>query len=166
MLRILRKHASSWIIKILLGVIVVVFIFFGFGSFSSKKANMVASVNGKIITPEQYRRAYNNLIDQYRYSFGGNLSNEMIKMLQLDQKALDLLIDQRVLLNEAKNLKIKISNDELENALMKITAFQDAGKFSGQRYRKLLSRSRITPEKFEASQREMMVTEKLKSLLA
>ncbi|MBW2318129.1 MAG: SurA N-terminal domain-containing protein, partial [Deltaproteobacteria bacterium] len=33
MLHLMRKHAGSWLIKVVLGVIVVVFVFWGVGSY-------------------------------------------------------------------------------------------------------------------------------------
>jgi peptidyl-prolyl cis-trans isomerase D len=35
MLNVMRKNAQSWLIKLILGAIVVVFVFWGVGSFTS-----------------------------------------------------------------------------------------------------------------------------------
>ena len=64
MLSLMRKHATSWLIKILLGAIVIVFVFWGVGSFRSRKGSLVASVNGDIIIAEEYNQAYNALLEQ------------------------------------------------------------------------------------------------------
>ena len=53
MLRLMRDYATSWMIKIILGAIVVVFVFWGVGSFRNRKANIIASVNGDAITLEE-----------------------------------------------------------------------------------------------------------------
>ncbi|MDL1984240.1 MAG: SurA N-terminal domain-containing protein, partial [Deltaproteobacteria bacterium] len=37
MLRFLRQSATSWLIKIILGAIVIVFVFWGVGSFRSQR---------------------------------------------------------------------------------------------------------------------------------
>jgi peptidyl-prolyl cis-trans isomerase D len=73
MLNVMRKHAGSWMIKVVLFAIVIVFVFWGVGSFRSREANKVAVVNDEIISVVEYRRAYNNLIDQYRQRFGSSL---------------------------------------------------------------------------------------------
>ena len=66
MLKFMRTHATSFLIKVLLGAIVLVFIFWGVGSFRTQRLERVASVNGQPITQEQYREAYNLLLEGYR----------------------------------------------------------------------------------------------------
>ena len=46
----MRKHAGSWAIKLLLGAIVIVFVFWGVGSFRAQRGGRVAMVNGDQIT--------------------------------------------------------------------------------------------------------------------
>ena len=86
MLNLMRKHASSWMIKVLLFAIVVVFSFWGVGSFRSRQASKVATVNGEVIHVADYQRAYNNLLDQYRQQFGTSLNDKMIEMLQIKRQ--------------------------------------------------------------------------------
>ena len=64
MLKLLRVHATSWIIKLLLGAIVIVFVFWGVGSWRSQRAMRVAVVNEEVITLDAYREAYNNIMEQ------------------------------------------------------------------------------------------------------
>jgi len=46
-LSLMRKHAKSWLIKFLIGIIAVVFIFYFGYSFRSKGGVKVAYVNGE-----------------------------------------------------------------------------------------------------------------------
>ncbi len=164
MLRIMRKQASNWLIKILLGAIVVVFIFWGVGSFS-KKGGRVALVNGDQITVDEYKNAYNNLIEQLRQRFKNNLDEGMIEALQLEQQALNQLVNNRLLVQEARRLKFKISDKELADAIMSIGAFQRDGLFDNRLYTSVLSRNRMSPEEFEIAQRESMLVNKLRSFI-
>jgi len=104
----MRDYATSWLIKVVLGAIVIVFVFWGVGSFRNRKANSVASVNGDIITLGDYRSTYNRLLEQTRQRFGGSLNEEMLKLLQLNRKALDQLVDQQLMLQKAADLKIRV----------------------------------------------------------
>lgn len=164
MLRIMRKQASNWLIKILLGAIVVVFIFWGVGSFS-KKGGRVALVNGDQITVDEYKNAYNNLIEQLRQRFKNNLDEGMIEALQLEQQALNQLVNNRLLVQEARRLKFKISDKELADAIMSLGAFQRDGLFDNRLYTSVLSRNRMSPEEFEIAQRESMLVNKLRSFI-
>ncbi|KPK21764.1 MAG: hypothetical protein AMK69_21045, partial [Nitrospira bacterium SG8_3] len=83
MLSLMRKHAGSWLIKAILGVIVVVFIFWGVGSYRAQRGNRVAVVNGATISLEAFRSAYNQLMEQYRKQFGNALDEKLLKTLDL-----------------------------------------------------------------------------------
>ncbi len=165
MLQAMREHASSWIIKVLLGIIVVVFVFFGVGSYRSQKGNYVAIVNGQQISKEEFRNVYNNLIQQMRQRFGNNLSEDMIKMLQVKKQAMDRLIGQTVILQEAESLNIKVTNDELKDAIRSMTVFQKNGVFDSATYQTLLNRIQMSPEKFEDDQKRQILTNKLSTLV-
>ena len=146
MLRLMREKATSWIIKVLLGAIVVVFIFWGIGSFRAQRVGRVALVNGEQITLDEHREAYNNLVEQLRQRFGNNLNEEMIKMLQVRKQALNQLIDNKLLVQEARRLKFRVSDKELAEAITKIEAFQRAGVFDSLLYQSVLNRLRMNPE--------------------
>jgi peptidyl-prolyl cis-trans isomerase D len=165
MLSLMRKHAGTWMIKIILGAIVIVFIFWGVGSYRSRQSGKVASVNGTIITLDAYRESYNNLIEQVRQSFGNNLNEELIRMLQLRKRALDQLVDKTLMLQAAEKLKLTISDAELAESIRNIRAFQTAGVFDSGRYLNILSRNRLTPEDFEVQQRETLIINKLQGLI-
>lgn len=165
MLRLMRKQAGSWLIKILLGAIVIVFIFWGVGSFRSQRGGRVALVNGDQITMDDYRETYNNLIEQFRRRFGNNLDEDMLKQLQVKRQALNQLIDNKLLVQESKRLKFRVSEKELTDAILNITAFQRDGMFDSRLYRNILDRLRMTPEAFEVAQKNAMLIDKLRTLI-
>jgi peptidyl-prolyl cis-trans isomerase D len=165
MLRFMRKQAGSWLIKILLGAIVIVFIFWGVGSFRSQRGGRVALVNGDQITLDEYREAYNNLLEQLRRRFGNNLDEDMLKQLQVKRQALNQLINNKLLVQESKRLKFRVSEKELADAISNITAFQRAGMFDSRLYRDILDRLRMTPEAFEETQKNAMMIDKLRTLI-
>ena len=165
MLRLMRKHAGNWLIKILLGAIVIVFIFWGVGSFRAERGGRVALVNGDQITLDEYRSTYNDLIEQLRSRFGNKLNDKLIETLQVKKQALNRLINNRLLIQEAQKLKFRVSKKELANAIVHIPAFQRSGVFDKYLYKNVLDRLRMTPESFEASQKDEMLINKLKTLV-
>ena len=165
MLSLMRKHATSWLIKIILGAIVVVFVLWGVGSWTSQRSGMVATVNGEMITAEDYRAAYKRLIEQVRQSFGNNLNDELIKTLQLEKQALNQLIDNILMRQAASELKMRVSDEELSQSIRNISAFQTAGVFDPRLYQGVLNRNDLTPEAFEMSQRDALLMNKLNNLI-
>jgi peptidyl-prolyl cis-trans isomerase D len=165
MLRLMREQAGSWLIKVLLGAIVIVFVFWGVGSFRSQRGDRIATVNGDPITLDEYRNTFDNLVDQLRRRFGNNLDGDMIEKLQVKKQALNQLINNTLLLQEAKRLKFRVSDTELADAISEIPGFQEAGRFDNRLYRNVLERLRMTPEEFEVAQRNGMMIEKLSTLI-
>ncbi|MBU4258836.1 MAG: SurA N-terminal domain-containing protein [Proteobacteria bacterium] len=165
MLRFLRQSATSWLIKIILGAIVVVFVFWGVGSFRAQRKARVALVNGETIILDEYREAYNNIIEQLRQRLGNNLNDDMIKMLNVKGQALDMLIDKKLMLQEATKFDLRVTDNELADAIRQIEAFQTDDKFDSQIYKNVLNRNRLTPEEFELIQKEAMIIEKIRSFI-
>ena len=165
MLNVMRKQAGSWMIKVILFAIVIVFVFWGVGSFRTQEATKVATVNDEIISVAEYRRAYNNLIDQYRQRFGSSLNDGMIEMLNIKKQALDQLIDRTVLLQEAKKLDLRVSDAEVAESIMGTAIFQNNGSFDKRRYQSILAQVHLTPEEFEADQKNVLLGEKLTRII-
>ncbi len=165
MLDLMRKHAGSWMIKVILFVIVIVFIFWGVGSVKSRRANRVAEVNGEVITVSEYRDVYENLKDQYRRVYGSNLTEELLKMLNLKQQALWRLIDRKIMLQQAGKMGLQVTDAELAASIQSIKAFQTDGVFDPGRYQRVLARVRMTPEAFEVEQRQNLLIARLQNIL-
>ena len=165
MLHLMRKHATTWMIKIILGAIVVVFVFWGVGSRRQQRASRVASVNGEPITIEEYKEAYNDILEGLKQSFGNRLTDDVLKAFQINRQAMDRVMNQKVLLQEARRLNFRVTDKELANNIRNVGVFQKAGIFDADRYRRVLVASRLTPESFEEIQRTSMLTEKLRTFI-
>jgi len=165
MLNIMRKHAGSWLIKVILGVIVVVFVFWGVGSYRSRQESRIAVVNGEVIALDEYRNAYQRLEDQYRSQFGDALNRDLLESLNLKEQALEQLINRRLLLQEADRLGLRVSDDELIRAIQGVSAFQENGRFSSRRYQRMLALNRMSPEMFEESMRQELLVEKMQDII-
>jgi peptidyl-prolyl cis-trans isomerase D len=165
MLSLMRKHAGTWLIKFILGAIVVVFVFWGVGSYTSQRSNRVATVNGEAVTLEDYRAGYNQLLDQMRQSFGNNLTEDLIQKLGLQQRALDQIVERMLMRQAAAEMGLQVTDEELAESISRVPAFQTAGAFDSRRYSNLLSLNRLTPEAFEMNQRNSLLVQKLQRLI-
>lgn len=163
MLKIMREQAGSWFIKIILGAIVLVFIFWGVGTFDADRLAKVATVNDAIITANEYEAAYNRLVNQYR-QYGMNIDEKTVTRLR--EQALEQLIDRQLMLQEAQRLNFKVTDGELVEDIREMSVFQnEGGSFDKQLYNRVLSANRLTPEGFEISHREDMLLRKLTSFI-
>ena len=165
MLSLMRKHAGSWLIKVLLGGIAITFIFWGGYQATSRRSGRVASVNGETIAVEEYRITYKRLIEQVQQRFGNNLDEEMVKSLQLPKQAINQLVDQMLMRQAATELDLRVSDEDLSRSIKSISAFQTAGVFDPRLYKLVLDRNNLSPESFEVSQRDSLLVEKLNNII-
>ena len=161
----MRKHATSWLIKVALFAIVIVFIFWGGYSFTERRASRIAVVNGSYIGMPEFQSMYRNLEDQMRRQFGRQFSSELAQSLNLKAQALEQLINRRLLLEEARWLKLEITREELQKTILSFPAFQTNGQFDPQRYQRTLRFLRLTPQDFEASQQQDLLINKVRRFI-
>ena len=166
MLRVLREHASSWMLKAILILVAVTFISWGgYSYFRGKEETYVAKVNDVTIERREYSDAFQNTIKQYQRALGPAFSEKMIEELGLREKILEDLIKNILILQEAKRLGISVSDAELREIIESIPAFQVNGQFDQRRYEWALHSNRMTPEQFEKSQRENLLISKMVNLI-
>jgi len=165
MLELMRRHAKSWIMKLLLFLIIIVFALY-FGSMGGQQtAESIATVDGKAISYVEYEREYQNLLEVTQQRFKGMLTDEIIKSLNLKQRAFDNLINRAVILRKADELGIKVTDEEVRSSILSFPGFQRDGVFKEYLYQDLLRMNHLTPEEFEASHKQNILVEKIRELL-
>jgi len=164
-LSIMRRHAKSWLIKFLIGIIAVVFVFYFGYSFTSNQALKIAYVNGEVISGPEYEKAYRDMISAYQARYKDMWNENLIKMLNLKTQALNALIDRRLMTQAAKRLGIDVTQEECQQAILEYPAFQVNGQFDMGRYQALLSQNHMTPEDFETSIAHELLNKKLDQFL-
>jgi peptidyl-prolyl cis-trans isomerase D len=150
MLNVFRKYATSWLIKVALGLIVIVFIFWGGYSYQSREAGRLAKVYDKYVTYAEYHKAYDQLLENYRRQFGKMFSDELVQQLNLKQQALDMVINRYIISRAAEDLGLAATEEEVQHAVLQYPVFQSDGKFEQNRYVQILRQSRLSPEMFES----------------
>ena len=165
LLNLMRKHARNWLMKIILGIIVVVFVFY-FGSMGGKqRTERIAMIDGKPIVYADFQREYQNLLDMYRQRFGQQLTEEMLKAMNLKQQALDNLINQAIVLMKAEEMNIRVTVEDVKAAILSYPGFQRNGVFNERIYEQTLRTNKMSPEEFEDIQKKMLITLKVEDLI-
>jgi peptidyl-prolyl cis-trans isomerase D len=158
MLDFIRKKKESVVVKavfvfIVLSFIGTIFLVWGKGSDGmGGSGGYAAKVNGKKISYDDYRNAYENIRNSYMQLYGQAMPPELEKVLGLKKVALDNLIDRILILSEAKKMGIKVSKDEVTAAIAAMPFFQKDGVFNFELYQKALNSQRIPAKDFEESQ--------------
>jgi peptidyl-prolyl cis-trans isomerase D len=166
MLNKMRESAGSWMIKILLGLVVLAFVFMGAGSFNAGRVNRAATVNGEPVPIKDYQQAYQGLVDRLREQFGEQLDNDMLEMFDLKRQAMDRVIEAELMRQKADAYNIRVSSEELAESIKQAPIFQHKGQFSPRLYQAVLGKYRLTSLEFEDIQREDLLLAKLEAMLA
>ncbi len=166
MLDLMRKHATSWIIKVALGGIIVVFVFwYGWSGPTEKSRDFVAKVNDDVITYDQYRNAYEAELEKIRMRFKGGIPSELMEKLNLKKNVLQAMIDRQLLLQEAKKLGLTVTDQDLIDDLKYNPMFQRDGAFDENIYRVYLSSLKLSPIAFERERKQELLEQQLADLL-
>lgn len=165
MLRNIREGAieNPWFFRIIMLGIAAVFAvsmgWWGFGDHESPE-NVLAQVGEDKILIEEYRRAYLNASRFYQELFQDDYDYESLRKEVLDQ-----LIERRLWIQEARKMRVSVSDQSLRDSITAMPGFQNEGKFDPERYKRILTAERYTPETFETSQREALLVKKAQILV-
>lgn len=160
----IRGSSGSFITKIIFGVIILVFIFWGVGNYTSIGQHAVATVNGEQITTVEFHKAINTALrNAETNSFRGDKAAfDAFKRDSLNRMILQILVRQ-----EAERLGVLITPQELQHVLVTIPAFLDEkGAFDSARYLAVLGQGKMTPAEFEKDVASQLIMEKLMSYVA
>ncbi|HPK53074.1 MAG TPA: SurA N-terminal domain-containing protein [Smithellaceae bacterium] len=165
MLRFLRRNARSWIMYIILGVIIFVFVLYFGSNKTSRTAEAIAVIDKKIISEGDFHQEYERLMDITRLRYGANLNPEILKKMDLKKMAYTSLLNRQVIIAKAADLKIQVSEEELKNMIMASPELQTNGSFDERKYQQMLRYNRTSAEDFENMQKVNLTANKIEALI-
>ncbi len=164
MLKFMRRHATGFMIKAIFGIIIIVFIFWGVGSFRERE-KIVAKVGGYKVYYTEYADTYNRFLNIYKMIYKDSLDENTMKSLKIKEKVMDELIDRYVILINAKKAGLKVYDRELNDYITGMNAFRRDGRFSQKAYEEILRRNNLDPKRFEEGERVSIITSRLINIL-
>lgn len=165
MLSFLRRHARSWLMSVILGIIIFVFVLYFGSNRGSQSTQAIAVIDGKAISEGEFHDEYGKLMDIARLRYGAKLTPEAIKEMGLKKMAYDSLLNRQIIIAKAADLKVQVSDGELMNMLMSMPALQTDGVFDKRKYQQLLRYNKTSAEDFENSQKINLTANKIESLI-
>ena len=163
MLDTLRKGTGSWMVKILLGLLVLSFAAWGIGDiFTGGNSRSVATVGDTEISPNQYRDAYQNQIRQMSQRFGKQLTNEEARQLGVDEQTLQQLVTSALWDEAAAKFGLTVPDSVISNDIHNNRAFHDeSGTFNRMQYEGVLRNAGMSPAYYEQLARGDMKRQQL-----
>ncbi len=163
MLHFMRKHAKFFYIFLFL--VIISFIFFYVGPVDRNQNPVVIEIGKDKIYLDEYWRVYDRLRDFYRDIYQDKFDADMEEKLNLKEKALETLLEERLLLIKARQIGLTVTDKELQDAIMHEPAFMRDGRFSKDIYLRTLQINRLTPRYYEEMKRRELLLKKIRSLI-
>ncbi|MFH1727993.1 MAG: SurA N-terminal domain-containing protein [Pseudomonadota bacterium] len=170
MLKQMRENASSWIIKILFGFLVLTFVswggYSGIKGCGSKEGAII--VDKQVISQQEYKERYMRELERQKMMFPKAFSGEMPKYIEemLKKNVLEQMTNEILLGEMAQKLGISISKEEVTNIIKNIDSFKnkETGQFDISLYKRLLQYNSLTPQEFEGQQMSLLERQRIINL--
>ncbi|HCG5236873.1 TPA: peptidylprolyl isomerase [Vibrio parahaemolyticus] len=165
----LREGVNSIAVKIILGLIILSFVFAGVGSYLVNGSNNSAAKVGNTEIPRgEFEMAYQNERNRMQAQLGDYFSQmladpayvESFRKSVLDRMINDVLLDQ-----QAEALGLRISDAQVRSMILEMPQFQSNGQFDQEIYQASLRRAGFSPDSFAEYMRRELVREQLLTAL-
>ncbi|MDX1387386.1 MAG: SurA N-terminal domain-containing protein [bacterium] len=168
MLDFLRKNASSWLSKVILGIIALIFaLYFGFsgGGPPAGGTAPVAKVNGENIPYGLFNQTVQNRMSIYQQMGTANQNPDLQKIVQ--SQVLQGLIANTLMAQEAHQLGLHITDVELAESIRNNPGFRQNGVFNEEFYLKQFKPyyERVNGQNYEYSLREDLLKDRFRQVL-
>ena len=150
--KMVRKEITSRI-AVFLFTILCLFIVSSPGAKVVNKT--VATVDGEVILMSEYERRAKPVIEEYEKVLTG--PDKEIKIKELKEKILEQMIDEKILIHEAKRKKTRVNKKEIQDGIEEIRK-----RFgTEEEYNQELARQGLSEEKFREQVKEQLMVIKL-----
>ncbi len=151
------------IMTIVLCVIVFSFALWGTGdAFRGYGSNKVASVGGTSISPDEFRFAYQNTLQQYQRQLKAPITNAQAHAMGLDTQILSRMLADATLDERAHSLGLGISDEEIAKAIRTSPSFQGpTGQFDRDRFNEALRDSGLSERGFFVDQQKRFLRQQI-----
>ncbi len=167
MLQNIRKNIQGMVAKVIVALIVIPFALFGIESLTGGGGvQNVAEVNGEPISAIDLQEQINRQKRRLMMSLGDNIDPGMLDDQVLAGPALDLMVEKILLLQEAEDYGLAVSDQRLNEMITEMPAFHSEAQFDPQLYRQLLSEQGYTPRGFRKALRDDLLMTQLRTGLS
>lgn len=156
----MHERTKGPVFKIIFSLIAISFVIGGVGTSLISTDNTVAKVNGEEISQQLFNNEVNrqqNVLNSEMGSRFWDLMDNPEYAKQFNQSVLNRLIDEELLRQYAKELKLDISAEQIKSEIVNSQMFQQEGKFSNELYQQTLRQNNLSPDTYAAIVHEGML---------
>ena len=163
MLRGIHKATSTWLGKavmaVVMGFLILSFAIWGIGDiFRGFGANSVAKIGGTELTIEQFRPFYTDKLPQLGQQPRRPISPDQARGLGLDQRFLGQMLAEAALDEEARKLRLGLSDKTIAERIMTDANFKGLnGQFDRGRFEQIIRNAGYSEQRYVAEQRKVLL---------
>ncbi len=154
---------------IVIGLIVLSFVFAGVGSYlTSSGSGAAATVNGEEISAQELERAYQNQRQRMESQYGDSIASLFSSESYLQdfrRNVLDRLIAEKLIQQKAAEMGLRVSDQQIREAVATMPEFQYDGKFDNERFKAILGQNGYQVADFLSMMRTQMTQSQLAAAL-
>ncbi|MBV9826737.1 MAG: SurA N-terminal domain-containing protein [Alphaproteobacteria bacterium] len=161
MMQAIRGRAGGIIVKVLFGLLILSFGFWGIYTRSDyfqggrSPETVVATVGDQDIRADEVQQALQPALERLRAQFGAAIDPSQVKQLGIVDTLLNQLIDKSLVDQEAHRLGLEASDEVVRSAIYDNPAFRGQdGKFDRQLFGQILAMNHITEDQLVAKLRQ------------
>lgn len=166
MLDAIRTSSQSWWVRGIFILLIATFILWGVGTALLPSGSTIATINGYAIKQEQFLER----LQQEKQSIvkeNPNITEGMLEEMGIRKQILNNLIIRHLLLTEAENIGLFVSNETLRKKIMTLPLFKNQeGKFDSTTYANILKTNKAGVLRFEEDLRNDILIQKLVELVS
>jgi peptidyl-prolyl cis-trans isomerase D len=158
MLRGIRNASNTWLGRIVMGAVMTllagIFALWGINDiFRNFGRSSLAKIGRTEISSEQFRQIYNDRLQAVIRQTGKPISPEVANALGLPRQVLSEMVAQAGLDEEARKMRLGISDAEISKRITNDPMFQIGGRFNPAQFQDVLRNAGYTEQRYVAEQR-------------
>ncbi|WP_260258910.1 peptidylprolyl isomerase [Vibrio intestinalis] len=164
----LREGVNSIAVKIILGLIILSFVFVGVGNLAGGSNNVAAKVGNTQISRGDFEQAYQNERNRMQSQLGEYFSNLLADPAYVEtfrKSVLDRMVNDALIEQHAQSLGLRVSDEQVRELMLELPQFQMDGEFSPEIYQTTLRRYGYSPEGYAELLRRNLVRNQLLSAI-
>jgi peptidyl-prolyl cis-trans isomerase D len=125
MIQWFHRVSKSYIASILMGLLALSFVVWGVADvFTGQSATALATIGGKEISPDIFRRTYNNMVRNESDRLGTEITPEMAQRMGMGASVMQQMITRTAMDNYTTKLGIVASDAQVAAAVRSLAAFR------------------------------------------
>src|SRR5579885_709662 len=167
MLHVFRGKMGGWLVKFFMSLLIIAFVIWGIADvFRNFGAGTAVQVGNLKITPEQFRNAYSERMQQFNRQLGRGITPEQARALGIDRQILAEMIGEAALDQKAQKLGLNVSDKMLAEKIEKSPEFAGPGGFSHDYFLLVLRSNGMNEAQYIANQRRTMLRQQIGQAIA